>query len=294
MLTFLNGMLVAGLVVVGVAYAVWARWFGARRLAGSLARRADLTLDEARTVDIGHRLARRVLGAGIASAAGTALAAAILIRSGGFDGEDGFLSLIGGFLLGGVVGSFAVAWYDVLRTSPPQGARIARARRLSPGDYLTPLYRYGSWGFLTVNLVFFGGLLVVGPRIGVDLAPVSVAVGLMILSAVAAGLQELLSRRVVSLPQTAADPLDLAWDDAMRTETLLEFAYLALWTGAVAFLSTLGTISYQDSAGLATVIVVGLGGLVVGMGTMAVLMVVTIDILPIGRHRRRPSAGRTT
>ena len=240
-LTALSGLALAWVVLLltpGRRAAV------ARRFARSI----DIDLPPALEPAIGRRLAVRevvAMGAGLLLAWGS-----VAVLAGTTDADDAGLVLAAAFLtflLGHAIGNGITAWWELARSALPTGPRVARATVLTPGDYVAPIERLGARVMVAVSVVAALGVLVAdgaGWFAGATL-PALVVGAVLVLPPVTLAVHELLAARLVRRPQPAGSALDLAWDDAMRAQTLRDMVTVPLAAGAYAPLALLGTLGEQ-------------------------------------------------
>lgn len=108
----------------------------------------------------------------------------------------------------------------------PHVPRIARLTRMRPDDYLGPVRVRVPWVLATLLVVTAIAVVAASRAAAERLSPTTVA-AFTVVTAIALTLQAvrpILDRLVLDRPQPAADTLELAWDDAFRTETLSSLA----------------------------------------------------------------------
>jgi hypothetical protein len=138
-----------------------------------------------------------------------------------------------GFLAGHAVAVGAAAWVESRHRPDQHGTRVARASAPVIEDYVPRLERRGAW-LLAAGSAVAGVALLVARTAG-SAAAARVPLVLLVLavlvppSLVAAA--EIVGRRLVDLPQSAASTLELAWDDALRARTVRDLVSVPLVVG---------------------------------------------------------------
>lgn len=284
------------LVVLSVAALVWIillltpgrRAATARRFARSI----DLDLPPTLAPAIGRRLAVREL-----AAMGTGLLlgwGSVAMLAAAIDPDDAGLLLAAAFLtflLGHAIGNGVTAWWEVTRPVAPTGPRVARATVLTQGDYVAPVERLGARVLVAVSVVVALGVLVAddaGWFTGVTLPAFWIAAALVTPPALLAA-HELLAARLVRRPQPAGSALDLAWDDAMRSQTLRDMVTVPLAAGAYAPLAVLGALGEQLDGAWPRSVVFDIvhGALFVLLAALLVAAVIAMALRPQRHFRER-------
>ncbi|GAA5209304.1 hypothetical protein [Microbacterium kyungheense] len=124
----------------------------------------------------------------------------------------------------------------------PHVPRIARLTRMRTRDYLGPAGLRAPWVLAALLVVTVVADVATRSTASESAAQTSV-VAFSVVATVAVALQcarPLLDRLVLDRPQPAADTLELAWDDAFRTETLRSLALVTCQVTALAL--SLGVI----------------------------------------------------
>lgn len=192
-----------------------------------------LTEDVRPTVEraIAIRLRATTLGA-LAGLAGGWLAAA----SPPLGDIQPWLVVAGLFLgigLGSAVGAF------LARPKPPApGARVARSRDVRLHDYVMPFELTGARILIAVAIV--AAVVVAALLAGIPRETTSL-VSLLVVTALALAAQvlfEILGRAIVAQASPAQDPTALAWEDALRAESLRNLVTAPLTFGCVAVVLT--------------------------------------------------------
>jgi len=229
-------LLAAGLVVVSVISAVIA---GARRntALARFSRRFGLEVPEGmdETIRSGVQAWRR--GAPIGALVGVTVATVVLLAFPGFQLLAIWWCLFGSYLLGAGLG----ATLSVLITEGRRESgvvRIARTEALRVSDYVSP---YQTWfGWLCVLLAvcaFAANLWLAAAYSRGYLSVVSgILVGLALVTVV---LYQVVARRAVRKGALAGTPLELAWDDALRSYALVNL------NGMVALIALYSLVTYD-------------------------------------------------
>jgi hypothetical protein len=144
-------------------------------------------------------------------------------------------SIVAGGGIGGFVGGLVAA-----RGLAAPGRRVARDRAVRVDDYISPVERNGVLAGAALAILVGVLSLVLGP------ADADVPVGLAAAAALLAwGGFEVAARRLVDRPQTAETALQLAWDDALRSNAVRRLAGSA---GAVALFALLLAVWFETRA----------------------------------------------
>ncbi|WP_199425253.1 hypothetical protein [Actinotalea solisilvae] len=214
--------------------------------AHDFARKVDLRLEDPDGDGVVTRRLARRRGAG--AVGGLVLGVAAAVAAPAPDADAGFASsglllVVLGWLAGYAVGSAVIAWYESSRPVRP-GPRLARVTVPEHGDYVARVERWGAWVTAGVSAAVAGGLAAVEGLGLVELGPlpgalVAAAVVVPVLLVV---VDELAARWLLGRRQAAATPLDLAWDDALRSLTLRDGVTVALVAGVYLPLLLLGAI----------------------------------------------------
>ena len=289
------------LILFGAASIVTLVWYalpsGRKRSAHAFARRVDLALDPTVEAAVTARLVRtgRV---GLLSGVGAGIVTAWTLdaTAGVLESPYAILAVLAGFFAGNAVGSGALGWWEARRPVPADAPRIARAETPTHADYVAGHERWGAWGAAAVSALLAAGLAMIDSTGFIELGdlPVGLMLGAVLVPAAAAGVEELVARRLIDRRQVAATPLELAWDDALRAHTLRDMITVPLVAGIWAPFLVLSVISDGLEGGWPANQGVGLvSGLVLilllaagGMG------VVSIALRPARHFRSRlwPSA----
>lgn len=235
--------------LLGGGVAAWYSRPGPReRAAHQLARKIDLALDDDVAPAVTGRLGRR-LSVGGAGGALTTVVAVALLALGGDAVFAGFgpLVVVAAYFAGHAAGYGVVAWREAGRPVPP-GPRLARASSPTHDDYVARLERWGAWGAAGLSTLVALAVLVVDRTGVLDLGPVpwGLVLATGVLPWVAVGLDEVLARRLLDRRQVAGSSLELAWDDALRAQTLRDMVTVVIMVGfylPIALLSRLGELA---------------------------------------------------
>ena len=258
-------------VVLVVGLLLSRRRAGAERAVDKAANAAGLGV----TPEIRPLLLRRIrimrVGDLIGAAVGLALAALLVtlrteipVQTWAVQG-----TIVAGGAAGGLIGGL-VATHGL----PAPGRRVARDRAVRVADYISPIERAGALiGMLLTAL--FG---VLSLTLGSADARVAVATGV----AVAGWLGfELVARLLIARPQSADSALQLAWDDALRADSVRR---LAGASGAVSLLSLLTATWFETHALLPADEADGVV-LAILVGVVAVLVVLRLSPVRTGLGR---------
>lgn len=157
----------------------------------------------------------------------------------------------------GVVGALVVSVRERLFDPAPDAPRIARARAMRTADYIGPVRRglpAVITGVAAVPLAIVATAAVRTPD-RVDAGSAAAAGVFAVIAAASLTALPWLERLILAQPQPATNSLELAWDDALRTNTLMAlrlecaiaawfvlwFAVAALWIGSGGSSSGLAT-----------------------------------------------------
>jgi hypothetical protein len=139
-------------------------------------------------------------------------------------------------LLGGTVARVAASMRERLFHPAPDVPRVARLQTMRLRDYFGPVRLATPWvlaGLLAAAFVALGTVAVTDPaRVDEGYAVAALVTAVVAVAAQVA--RPWLTRRIIDLPQPAADTLELAWDDAIRTDSLSTIALTASQLSGVA------------------------------------------------------------
>lgn len=210
-------------------------------------------------------------------AAGTAM---FLLPTPGFSYAFMILLALPAVFVG--VTSFDVAFTlrESLFGQKSDSPRMARAVAVSMSDYLSP------WRLRVAPIIVFLTALVMAARLLLGQAGVTELEGalhwpslaILIAALIVVVACMLVGRKVLEQPQTVANTLELAWDDAFRADTLRKLALFATVMAWLAFTATaLEFLEALDPMRLGTAIGQSLG------------MVVYIAVIPMFTYGRSNS-----
>ena len=261
-----------------------------RTLLRSTARKADLAPPVHDGATVVRRLRERTSAATVGLLLGFWLAAAV-VPPDAPPGEEFVVGVAFPLTVGaGFVGmALAVAAYALVaaRRGPASDApRVARTREVRLGDYVNGLER---WATAVVCLVpAAAGLVMVVLLADPDAAGVDpLRIGLLallppallVLSSGAGG-------AVLNARRTVSSPEELAWDDALRSQSLRDIVNAPLFAGVTATLwlgieAARAIPDQQLAAGAAALWVLAV------LGNLLVLLVVVLASRPARHFRRR-------
>lgn len=217
------------------------------------------------------RLTASLLGATLGLAVAVVALQSGLVPSAESTDVAEFWLVFGGFFTGA---SVAVAIYALAaKPARPEGERYARSGAVDLRDYLAPVDRLGARGAVALGVVTLLAATAVSAA-GLTSSNAALSVGGLIVVAgvVALALSEFASRRILERPQPAGSPSELAWDDALRAQSLREIVTAPLCLGSWGALAVLFTLVDATDA-------VGFGGIVTFWVGAAGLALVFIALL---------------
>lgn len=165
--------------------------------------------------------------------------------------------IAGAAIAGGGTGA-AIAAFTGSPSIAPDQPRIARSEAVSVADYIHPFERFGARVFVTAAvLVVAADTVLDGSDAGNPIFPVAL---FAVFGVIALAVFEVVSRRIVALPQPAGSTAELVWDDVIRTSTLRDMLSAPFALGAFSVLFGLlglvdtlpNTMAAADVTGLAT------------------------------------------
>ncbi len=144
------------------------------------------------------------------------------------------LFLLGGFAIGGALGSaIAAVSGEVHRTA--DGERVAHGRRACLADYVPLWERVGARIAVLLSLTIVGVQVALPAFGGLPLTvfPESFSVAVVVsgLAIAALAVFEIGGPLIVARPQTTGSELELAWDDALRSAAILALVAAAFLLG---------------------------------------------------------------
>jgi hypothetical protein len=182
------------------------------------ARRFGLEVPEGLEPTIRAGVEARRIGAPVGVAIGVAVATVLLLVNPGLNLLATYWCLFGAYLVGASLGSTtAILIAEQRRDSGT--VRMARMNAVSTRDYVSPVQTWFVWFFVALAVVVFGAdcwlTVSVSPHF---LSVVSgVIAGLAVLTLAA---YEIIAHRLVRRGAIAGTPLELAWDDGLRSYAL--------------------------------------------------------------------------
>lgn len=193
---------------------------GARRLK-AYAQRAELPVPQASETALLGRMRRAKIVEMSSALAACAISGAILATPFGATALFPLTVLLPVVLVTTLLGSTALALREQLFSPTPDEPRVARAQVVRGADYLDGWQRAVTWvlaALATAGLVWVAIDCLRGVAPHPEAAPVMVAMTVVALGSVLAApfVEAAIARR----PQPAATPLELAWDDALRTSAM--------------------------------------------------------------------------
>lgn len=224
-LAALSGL--ALLVLVGLTLSPRYRAARARQMSTSV----GLALDDSVRPRVERALAVRLRTTGVGAVIGLALGWAAMTAwpIGSFSQWFMLAGLFLGIGAGSAVGAFLAR-----PRATPAGPRIARSRDVTLGDYVAPIELTGAR--ILVGAAVSTGTVVAVLLIGNPRETTSL-VSLVVVTLLAAGalvVFEVAGRAIIAQPSPAQDPTSLAWEDALRAETLRNLVTTPLMFGCVA------------------------------------------------------------
>lgn len=218
----------AMIVIVACTFSPGYRRSRAERMSASV----GLALTESVRPEVERAIAIRIRAAGIGAVLGIGLGVAIAAVNPA--SGLGPWTFVAGMFLGLAAGNAVGAL--IARPRPAaSGVRIARSRDVGLRDYVMPIELDGSRvtvGIAAATAIIVAILLAGNPRETTSLVTVLVTTALAIAALV---VLEVAGRALVARPSPAEDPTRLAWEDALRADTLrnlvtptLTFAMIAV------------------------------------------------------------------
>jgi len=243
-------MAISAVVLLVVLVAMTGRASSYRR-ADAMSRRLRLPYGTAATRDvIAARTRRTTTWALLAAFVGLCAAVPLLTTPLGNESYFLLIAVLPCILLPTAAVHVVLNLRERLFHPAPDVPRIARLTRMSLRDYLGPARLRAPWVLAALLAVIVVAIVATWSAAPERLAATSV-VAFTVVTAIAVLLQAarpILDRLVLDRPQPAADTLELAWDDAFRTETLSSLALvtcqltgLAIGIGMIA-LATPGSL----------------------------------------------------
>jgi len=287
---FITGVLVLIILVGAVLIAIPAfRRFAVVQLGTSVGLAVPEHLEPALRRRLVGRTVASLIGAIVGLAAAVAALQTRLVPSSESTDVAEFWLVFGGFFAGA---SIAAAIYALTaKPARPEGERFARSGAVDLRDYLAPIDRLGARGAVALGIVTVLAATAVS-GVGLTHSNAALSIGGLIVIAGAVGLvlSEWASRRILDRPQPAGSPSELAWDDALRAQSLREIVTAPLSLGSWGSLAVLFTlVDAADSAevgGVAT-FWVGAVGLVIVLIALFAAAGISIATKPQQHYLRR-------
>lgn len=180
---------------------------------------------------------------------------------------------------------------DTLFGSPSDGPRMARAHAVSLGDYISP-WRLRTAPFLLVLALFLAATgLVLGQSRIISMGSFLKGMSLpfLLVAIIVCGICVVAARKVLEKSQPVTDALELAWDDAVRADTIRKLAQLAVLTAWLASSAIVIAILEGLQDGREPMLFIAQGQLVAMVGYSVVLMMFSYgNSYSYFRHRLWP------
>lgn len=125
------------------------------------------------------------------------------------------------FLVSRLIAACVVSLRERLFHPAPDAPRVARIRTMRTSDYLGPVRRAVTWILAAAAGGFVVALVVVGSSGVRNTAAWISAAAALTCALSACAVLPLLERAVLRTPQPASDTVELAWDDALRADALV-------------------------------------------------------------------------
>jgi hypothetical protein len=189
-------------------------------------------------------LQARRIGGPIGTVAGVSIAMAFLLIFPGFPLLAAWWCLFGSYLLGAGLGA-TVATFIAEGRRESGVVRVARTTAVTVGDYVPPYQSVVRWfGVIVAGGAFAADCWLAATDSGGYLSIVSgVLLGLAVLTLL---VYEVVVHRVIRRGALAGTPLELAWDDALRSYALVNF------NGLVALIALYSVVAYNTLVASAT------------------------------------------
>ncbi len=202
------------------------------KMAFTFWQRVGLPMGNARIHAILVRRLRRSANAALLGGLAGALAATIWYVAAGVSGLPfAFVWLVAmpAILVGVTAFDVAVAVGDSLFGRASDAPRIARLERVALSDYLSPVRLWAGPVLLGLSAVLVVAGLTMGGSLNAGMVGFVQGPALPLLAAAAIGvvLCAVTARKILEQPQRAGSRLELAWDDAIRSDALRKLGLLA-------------------------------------------------------------------
>jgi len=276
---FISIVLAVGFVVVFAATFVPG---SGRRSTQRLVRSIGIGLPPQLEAEVEARVILRQRAGSIGAAIAVAAAVAFFVLSSAAPSQLTGLLIVGAAFAGIAIGAGVSAATASAATAPGE-ARVARLRAVSVRDYLAPLELLGARVVAGLAVVTAIAVIALTPFAdGDDAANVVVITALGVTAGVSLALFELFSRRIVDRPQPVGTPVELAWDDALRSSTLRDIVTAPLLIGVYTVMY--GFIEISDRVGVASDSFVGFavaaGVFMLVLAALLILAIVSIVSRP--------------
>ncbi|MET4001677.1 MULTISPECIES: hypothetical protein [Arthrobacter] len=186
--------------------------------------------DEINT-SVARRLHRSDTAQWLGGLAGTLVAATVLLLTPTPGPIFGFswLVVLPAFIIGMSTFDVALALRDSLFTKREDSPRMARAAAVDAADYMSPWRRATAPLLLALAVALDVTVLAMGAagKVNGGAFLQSMALPFLVLALVVATGSKLVSQRMLQQPQPVSDPLELAWDDALRADTFRKLGQLS-------------------------------------------------------------------
>jgi hypothetical protein len=243
-MTLFTILIAVGLIAISfigdVVSATWGKSAAAR-----FSRRFGLEVPPGMEGAIRASVRARRIGAPIGTTVAVTIAAVLLlVVLPGFQLLAIWWCLFGSYLLGAGVGS-TVGILVTERRRERGVVRVARTTTVKVSDYVSPLQTAFMWFCVAAAIVLFAGDLWLTATNSPEY--LSIVSGLLVgLSVVALVVYQVLARRAVSRGALAGTPLELAWDDGLRSYALVNLSSM------VALIALYSLVAYDTVAIIAT------------------------------------------
>jgi hypothetical protein len=236
-------LIALGLIAISfIGDAVSASW--GKSAATRFSRRFGLEVPAGMEGAIRASVRARRIGAPIGTTVAVTIAAVVLLILPGFQLLAIWWCLFGSYLLGAGVGS--TIGILVTESRRERGiVRVARTTTVKISDYVATLQTVFMWFCVGLAIVLFAGDLWLTTTNSPEY--LSIVSGVLIgVSAVALVVYQVIARRSVSRGALAGTPLELAWDDALRSYALVNLSSM------VALIALYSLVAYDTIAIIAT------------------------------------------
>lgn len=242
-MTLATLLIAAGLALISIVSAVIARSQG-KTAVTRFSRRFGLDVPPGMDETIRAGVQARRIGAPIGAVLGIAVATVLLLVFPGLQLLAIWWCLFGSYLLGAGLGS-TIAIFVTEGRRESGVVRVARTRAVTVGDYVSPYQSAFVWFCVVIVLVAFAGDLWLAAT--VSPAYLSIVSGVLAgLSVITLIVYQIIARRAVARGALAGTPLELAWDDALRSYALVNLS------GMVGIIALYSLIAYDTLTVVAT------------------------------------------